>query len=55
MTNHHLSCNHMSLAESLEDSTKAVIHEMILDDNAKEVINNLQAYGKSIHCITSVM
>ena len=36
-TNHHLSCNHMALAESSEDRTKAVIHGVISDKNGKIV------------------
>ena len=31
--NHHLSCNHMALAESSEGHTKAVIHGVISDKN----------------------
>jgi hypothetical protein len=36
-TNHHLSCDHMALAESSEDCTKAVIHRVISDLNAKTI------------------
>jgi hypothetical protein len=44
----------MALAVSLEDCTRGVVHGVIPDDNAKEVVNYFQASGKSIPCITAV-
>ena len=53
-TNHHLSCDHMALAESDVDSTKAVVHGVISDDNAKMVVHYLEANHKSICRINAV-
>ena len=36
-TNHHFNCDHMALAESSEDSTKAIMHGVISDRNAKTI------------------
>ncbi len=52
-TNHHLSCNHMALAESDVDSTKAVVHGVMSDDNAKMVVHYLEAKHKSISRINA--
>lgn len=48
---HHLRCDHMALAESSEDFTKAVIHGMILEANSKIIQNDLHAHKKFISCI----
>ena len=53
-TNHHLSCDHMALAESDVDSTKAVVHGVISDDNAKMVVHYLEVNHKSISRINAV-
>jgi hypothetical protein len=53
-TNHHLSCDHMALAESSVDSTKAVVHSMIPDANAKIVVNYLNAHKNYISHINAV-
>ena len=53
-TNHHLSCDHMALAESDVDSTEAVIHGVISEANAKMVENYLEANKKSICRINAV-
>jgi hypothetical protein len=53
-TNHHLSCDHMALAESDVDSTKAVVHGVISDDNAKMVVQYLETNHKSISRIDAV-
>ena len=53
-TNHHLSCDHMALAESDVDSTKAVVHGVISDDNAKMVVHHLEASYKSICRLNAV-
>jgi hypothetical protein len=53
-TNHHLSCDHMSLAESGVDSTEAVVHGVISDANAKMVVKYLEANKKSISRIIAV-
>jgi hypothetical protein len=52
-TNHHLSCDHMALAESDADSTKAVVHGVMSDDNAKMVVHYLEAKHKSISRINA--
>jgi hypothetical protein len=53
-TNHHLSCDHMALAESVVDSTKAVVHGVISDENAKMIVNYLETNKKSIFRINAV-
>ena len=53
-TNHHLSCDHMALAESGVDSTKAVVHGVISDGDAKMAVKYLEAHKKSITRVHSV-
>ena len=52
-TNHHFSCDHMALAESSEDRTKAVIHGVISDKNSKIVQEYVDAHKKVIKPMTS--
>ena len=52
-TNHHLSCDHMALAESSEDGTKAVIHGVISDKTGKIVQEYFDAQKKVIKPIAS--
>ena len=51
---HHLSCDHMALAESSVDSTKAVVHDVISDANTKIVVKYLEAHKKCISRINAV-
>jgi hypothetical protein len=52
-TNHHLSCDHMALAESSEDCTKAVIHGVISDKNAKMIQTFFDVKKKALQPLTS--
>jgi hypothetical protein len=52
-TNHHLSCDHMALGESSEECTKAVIHGVISDTNAKIVRMYFDSEKKFIKPISS--
>lgn len=47
-TNWHLSCDHLALADSPVDSTKAVMHAVLSASNAIEVEGFMRDHGKTI-------
>ena len=51
-TNYHLNCDHMALAESPLDNTKAVIHGVISSKNSKQVIQLLEDSPRTVDRIS---